>query len=176
MTIGANTYREYSDDSLPARLSFEVGQRLQPVELRLGLGRSYRGEQGRYRTARLDADVTLGRSVLGLVLGDEHRETRPDKGQLVGLGAETRMGRFRFGATAGRFWVSGSGVTLSLPELWATQTHRSFSTSSSGWRTSAAAVWRPAELVRVGVGAGYCWPEPLLTDVAAQVELGWSGD
>lgn len=174
--LNGNTYHEYSDDSLPARVAIEIGQRLRPAALRFGYGRSYRGEQGRYRTARLGLELLLGPSELTMTLIDEHKETGADNGQALGLRAQTRLGRLRIGMGLGRFWVAGSGVTLGLSEPAAARTSRSFSTGVSCWRTSAGVVWQPSERVRVGVSAGYCWREPYLPDMAAQAELGWAGD
>lgn len=177
VSVSANTYREYADDSLPARVELVLGHRSAPVAIDMMLARSFRGEQGRNRSARLRSEVAIGSEyALGLVLANEHRELADGDGLMGALLARAGAGRLRFEAAAAGFRVMGTGITMTLDEPSAARVGSSFSASHSCWRTSAAVGLRPFPGCRVGLRAGISWQEPPVPDVSGQVELGAGDD
>ena len=177
VSVSANTYREYADDSLPARVELVLGHRAAPLAIDLMLARSFRGDQGRYRSSRLQSQVAIGPDcTFGLVLANEHREYADGDGLMGALLARADAGPVRFGAAAAGFRVTGTGVTMTLSEPSAGRVGSSFSTSRSCWRTSAAVGLRPFPGCRVGFSGGISWSEPLVPDVSGQVELGAGDD
>lgn len=177
VSVSANTYREYSDDSLPARVVLAVGHRSEPVMIDVMLARSFRGEQGRYRSSRLRSEVVIGNDLgLGLVLANEHREYGDGDGLMGALLARAGSDRMCFEAAVAGFRVDGTGVTMTLEEPSAGRVGASFSTSQSCWRTSAAVGVRPFRGCRVGVRAGCSWARSVVPDVSGQIEIGAGDD
>ncbi|MEO0078674.1 MAG: hypothetical protein ABIK86_06735, partial [candidate division WOR-3 bacterium] len=173
----ANTYRDFQFDSLPARLTVDIGQRIGRLRVKLELGRVFRAGEGRYRSSGLRLEVEpapSGRVVL--VLADEHPELKPGQGLAVGLMAFLRRRGISGGLSATRFVITGSGITMSTVEPDVMRVSGLFRTTSTGWRAAAGLGIGLGRSGRLGLKVGCTWsPGPSL-DAATQLELAAKGD
>jgi hypothetical protein len=172
-----NTYRDFRLDSLPAQLAADVGQRIGRVHVELGLARSFRQAEERYRSSRLRLTVEpAARSRFAVVFADEQPEQGPGRGMAC---AVTGSGRWRLcsiGLSAARFNITGPGIAMSAAEPGVMRIGTSFRTTRSAWRSSGSAGLDLCDRGRLGLKFGCTWTERLSFDAAVQLELAVSGD
>jgi len=150
--LSGRTYRDFQEDSLPARVDARVGYGNGTVEVAVGIGQSYRLERERSRTARLEFSGRLAPAAeLAVVLADESPESDTANGRALALLARYEPGRLACAVTGARFLVRGSGVSMNLREYGAVRSGLDFSTSRSSWYGSAAVAWRPARGTGIGL-------------------------
>jgi hypothetical protein len=175
--LRGNTYRDFAEDSLPARIDLELEHAVEHVSLGLALGRSYKADWQRYRTSRLECDVRFGRaSGLTLTLADEYRETGSGHGWLAAVTGRAHWRWLSASATGAKIGISGTGMTMHLYEPGAMRAGSSYSSGDATWRTSGSIGVELAHGTRLGLKTGCSWhPSPVL-DVTSQLEIGLSGD
>jgi len=167
-----NTYRDFELDSLPARIDGALSQRLGPVEVVLGLGRSYKAEEERYRTGRLELNAgwrDAGR--VALIVADQYPESRDGRGRMAAVAVQRDWRWLALSLAAARFDITGSGITMYLYEPGAMRLGASYSAGRSVWRTSAGAGTSLGRKGRVGLKVGCGWAETPALDAAAQLDI-----
>jgi hypothetical protein len=167
-----NTYRDFELDSLPARIDGVLSQRLGPAEVELGLGRSYKAEEERYRTGRLELNAgwqNVGRVVL--TLADQYPESRDGRGRMAAVAVQSDRRWLALSLAAARFDIVGSGITMYLHEPGAMRVGASYSAGRSVWRTSAGAGVGLGRRGRMGLKVGCGRAETPVLDAAAQLDI-----
>jgi hypothetical protein len=172
VSVSGNTYRDFELDSVPARMELRMGQELGRLDMVLALGVRYEAQEERRRTAKAEVGVRItSRTTARLVLADVYPEKSTSRGSMAACRLEHELGPAELGVTAARIDVSGTGVTMYIPEPGAGRIGSSFSSSASCWRVSAGCGVRVRKWLRLGLKAGCAWkPRPVL-DAAAQLEV-----
>ncbi|UCG42353.1 MAG: helix-hairpin-helix domain-containing protein [candidate division WOR-3 bacterium] len=169
--LRGNTYRDFSDDSLPARVELSARQELGRLSLGCNLGRSYKLEQPRSRDSRLSLSWDIGRLGIEAVVGDEYPELTAGRGRMAGLLLRADLQPVRLGFSAARFDILGSGVRMSMREPDLSRAGSGFSTGVSAWRLATGLSLGIVQRVAVSAKAGATWREAFVLDAAGQVEL-----
>jgi hypothetical protein len=171
MGVRGNTYRDYVNDSLPARIDGTLGRAAGPFRFELRLGRGFRLDQPRYRTSKLTIDCDVSKWVRGtLTLADRYPDSDTGRGRMAALAVRFDTGLLQLALSAARFDIDGTGTRMYLHEPAPMRIGTSFSTSKTGWRFSTGAAVRVFGSVRLALGAGcrLC-PNPVY-DLGGQLE------
>lgn len=170
--LRGNTHRDFALDSLPARAELELGYERGVVDCDLRLGRSYRLDQERSRTARLNIECRFesGRGV-ALLLADEYREQAEGRGMMIGLAAKSEGEFLWFALTAARFDITGSGTGMYLGEYGPMRTALDFYTSRSAWRAGLGLGCRFGSGTGLGLRFGWTRNETTAFEIGTRLEL-----
>ncbi len=149
--LSGRTYRDFAEDSLPARVEARAGYQAGRFGVELGVGQSYRLEQRRSRTGRFEFRYRpASNAELAAVLADEYPANDTGSGRVAALLAKLEPGRFSGSLTCARCIVRGSGVALNLREYGGVSSGLDFSTGRSCWYGSVGVSYR----LRRGTGFG----------------------
>ncbi len=171
VVITGNTQRDYSIDSIPARGEIRVGYDSRPLALKLILGRTYRSEQERTRTTRVELGTGFGPMKSRLILGDEYPELTIGRGRMVVLNTAVQSKDGEFAFTLGGIAISGEGVRVSIPESGVMRSGSSFSSSSSALRGSLTSAFQLKRLGRISGKVGLTHKKIWTWDFGVQLEL-----
>lgn len=173
LRLRGNTYRDFIQDSLPARVELGLGYGIARWSLDFRLRRSFRLEQERLRTVGLEfGHKPSAGSELALLFADEHSEPTGGKGRMLGLVTQTRAGRLLLAFSAAGFDIRGSGIRMYLAEYGPMRVVSGFGTNSSAWRFGLGTGLRFQGGSGLGFRLGYTHRDAGAFDFGAQVELG----
>jgi len=170
--ISGNTYRDYLTDSIPARLTGNIGYEFTGFEVGVRLGRLYRMEIERSRFTDVEMKITH-RDFWGRVfLKDQYNEYFSGKGILVALSIKRKLARGELSINFARFLISGGAIIMTAPESGFLRIGSSYSSRTSAWRLSLTGGYRWSKLGRLGVKVGMVYNGSLLFDGGMQLEVG----
>ncbi len=175
LSVRGNTYRDYELDSLPARLEACFAVKSIGFSAELRLGRSYRLEQERLRTARFIAVFAPFRQgEVRLMFADAYPDRSLGRGNMFGMMARTEQNGFWLNFTAARFDISGMGIRMFMSEYGPLRSGSTFSTSSSAWRAGLGGGFRFTKSTGLGFKIGCTYKSNLEFEFGMQAEVGMS--
>ncbi|NPV13548.1 hypothetical protein HPY86_01265 [candidate division WOR-3 bacterium] len=174
--LDGNTYRDYTVDSIPARVNVHTSFEGKGYKIRCLLGRIYRLEQERSRRARLEMSTEGQRLRFGFLVEDEYADYTDGQGVLVALSSGIRIKEFGAQFAVSRFFISGSGVELTVSEPGTMRIGSSYSSRESGWRIVAAGYGRRDKIGRWAIKFGATRINFWKFDLSGQLELEASCD
>ncbi len=169
--LTGNTHRDYFTDSIPAKVEIDFRYESRPVRLRLVLDRKYRMETERSRATMVEMETGWRWWRCWVFLGDEYAEHSQGQGKTVGINMKVRLGITEWAASGARFFISGDGVRMTVPEFGPMRVGSSYSSGQSGWRLSFIGVVRVKERFRLGAKMGWSYQQNWVPDFGLQLEM-----
>ncbi len=170
--ISGNTYRDYFTDSVPARLLGSFEYNFGVPEIRVRLGRLYRMEMERSRFTDVEALINHRDMLFKLLLRDQYLDYSSGRGILLALAVKKKLNKGELSFNVARFLISGTNMTITVPESGSMRIESSYSSRTSAWRLSLAGGYRWSKFGRLGMKVGVVHHGSLLFDWATQLEAG----
>ncbi|MEO0070636.1 MAG: hypothetical protein ABIK39_00920 [candidate division WOR-3 bacterium] len=168
LALTGNTYRDYSVDSIPARLEIKTGYESRVLAIKLVLNRTYRLEQSRTRAAKVVISTNWDLIQLQFLFCDEYPEWTIGRGRAVSLNAEVDRNWGKLALGIGWIDISGKGVRVSIPESGPMQIGTSFSSYQSALRLSVCGTLRVIRLRQFAAKLGLTRKDHWQTDIGLQ--------
>jgi len=175
ISVRGNTYRDFDEDSLPAKLEMRVEQRAGRLDIGVLFGWRYRLERQRHRMARLDVEYKPVPGISArLRLEDRYPEEGTGRGLMAGAAVRSRVGPVRVSLSSARFVLRGPGVRMYWPEYGPMRVGSGFGTSESCWRFSSGVSLELSRDTMIGVRLGCSLVDGMEFDFGTQLQIGLS--
>jgi hypothetical protein len=172
VAVAGRTYRDFTEDSLPADLELELAQKIGQLRVDVDLGWQFRQVNQRQRRSRLELDYRpRGRGGFIFRVEDRYPEDAAGRGILVGMTGRLESGWLRLAGSAAGTCVSGTGVRMYWPEPGVMRIGQSYSTARSAWRFCCSPVVGIGRAAHLGFKVGATLQDTLSVDFAGQFQL-----
>lgn len=171
LALIGNTYRDYSVDSIPARLEIKTGYESEILAIKLIVNRVYRLDQECTRAVKVAISTHWNLIRLQFLLSDEYPEWTIGRGRAVSLNAEIDRNWGKLALDAGWIDISGKGVKVSIPESGTMRIGTSFSSYQSALRLSICSALRIIRLGQFAAKLGLTRKDHWQPDIGLQLQL-----
>lgn len=169
--VDGNTYFDYLEDSIPARIGINARYRHGGFRIDLKTTRKFRhGEEQRHES-RIDLELRKGPVEGHVYAGDEYLATAYARGQVLGLNLQLNLQAVELAMGAAIGSVQGSGVSISVPEPGVTPAAASFRFGCSAVRLAVLAETNVGRKGRLRIKTGLTRHQRWEQDWAMQLEL-----
>ncbi len=130
-------------------------------------------EMERSRFTDVEARINHRDMLFKLLLRDQYLDyPSPGRGIVLALAVKKKLNKGELSFNVARFLISGTNMTITVPESGSMRIESSYSSRTSAWRLSLAGGYRWSKFGRLGMKVGVVHHGSLLFDWATQLEAG----